>query len=74
MMDGSTTLSAPVFDLLKPWLNVQAEAILAGYRADLLEGDDGRPLLIISRWALTRSFNNISEARAWLTLVTGRAA
>ena len=30
------------------------------------EGDDGRPLLIISRWALTRQFNDLSAVEVFL--------
>ena len=69
--DGSDCASATA--RRKPWVTVQAGVLVAGYRADLLEGDDGRPLLIISRWALTRSFTEVTDARAWLALVTGRA-
>lgn len=58
----------------KAWVTTQAECILAQFQASLIDGDDGRPLLVVSRWALTRSFTDIAEARAWLALVTGRAA
>lgn len=55
----------------KAWATVQARCALAGFRADLIDGDDGRPLLVVSRWALTRSFEAPSDALAWLQRVTG---
>lgn len=58
----------------KAWLTLQAELVLAGYGANLIEDDAGRPQLVVSRWALTRSFTSVPEARAWLGQVTGRHA
>lgn len=56
---------------LKDWRTVQAECLLAGFKADLIDGDDGRPMLVVSRWALTRSFSAPAEARMWLARVAG---
>ena len=56
----------------KPWLRLQAELLLAGFPATLIEGDDGGPLLIVSRWAMTKSFDSVPEAEAWLARVKGR--
>lgn len=58
----------------KPWRTAQARVSLAGYQAELLDGDDGRPMLIVSRWALTRSFRDIDEANAWIARVVGQPA
>lgn len=51
----------------------QALALLAGYGAELTDDDAGRPMLVISRWALTKSFTDATQAEAWLAQVTGRA-
>jgi len=47
---------------------------LAGFTATLSETDDGRPELIVSRWALTRGFDDLAELDRWLLTVTGRPA
>jgi hypothetical protein len=60
-------------DPLKAWKTAQAEAILAGFTASLIDGDDGAPLLLVSRWALTKGFTSLADFRAWLQPVTGRA-
>ena len=59
---------------LKAWRTAQARAALAGYQAVLLDGDDGRPLLVVTRWNLTRSFNDLAAFEAWRARVTGVAA
>lgn len=59
---------------LKPWRTLQAECLLAGFSANLIDGDNGRPLLVVSRWALCKSFDGVAEARVWLAMVTGSAA
>jgi hypothetical protein len=55
----------------KVWATLQARATLAGFTAHLIEGDDGRPLLIVSRWALTTSFDDAAAAERWLNRVAG---
>jgi predicted trehalose synthase len=65
----------PITDAeLKPWRNAQAECLLAGFAAALIDGDDGRPMLVCSRWALTKAFTELQEFSAWLTRVRGKAA
>ena len=59
---------------LKPWRTLQAECMLAGFSANLIDGDNFRPLLVVSRWALTTAFDDVAQARAWLARVTGSAA
>ena len=59
---------------LKPWLRLQAECLMAGFPASLIDGDDGRPLLVVSRWALCRSFSSVPDAEAWLARVSGKTA
>lgn len=54
----------------KAWATVQARCALAGFTPHLIDGDDGRPLLVVSRWALTRSFTSPGDADAWLTRVS----
>ena len=56
----------------KAWATVQARCALAGFRADLIEGDDGQQQLIVTRWALTRSFATPVEVETWLQRVEAR--
>jgi len=58
----------------KAWRTAQARATLAGFTATLGETDDGRPELLVSRWALTRGFDSLAELDRWLLMVTGRPA
>lgn len=57
----------------KTWRTIQAQCLLEGFKADLIEGDDGRPQLIVSRWALCRSFSTPDEAATWLARVAPSA-
>ena len=57
----------------KKFATCQARAALAGVTLIRLEGDDGRPKFIASRWALTKNFDNINLVDVWLTRVTGAA-
>lgn len=47
----------------------QARAALAGITLHVLAGDDGRPEYIATRWALTKSFTDLSEVERWLDRV-----
>jgi len=58
----------------------QARAALAGITLVAIEGDNGRPELVASRWGLTRRFSGdtgadvLTAAEQWLTTVTGKTA
>lgn len=67
-------MSAPQHspDPLKLWRSAQARATLAGFVATLTQTDDGRPELVVSRWALARAFDNLADLERWIDLVTGR--
>ena len=65
-MTPASTL-AP-FDM-KRWSTLQAQLALAGFAAVRIESDDGSPLVVVSRWALTRSFESLDE----LARFVGRA-
>ncbi len=65
--------SAAAADARKPWLTTQAKCLMAGFPASLIEDDAGKPLLVVSRWALTRSFSSVGEAEVWLARVGGKA-
>jgi hypothetical protein len=67
-------LDLQVADERKASATVQARCALAGFKADVIDGDDGRPMLAVSRWALTRSFSTPAEAEAWLRRVAGGRA
>jgi hypothetical protein len=64
--------SAASTDIRKPWLNVQAKCLMAGFPASLIDDDAGKPLLVVSRWALTRNFSSVAEAETWLARVEGQ--
>lgn len=53
----------------KPWRTLQARAALAGFEAPLIETDDGRLALVVSRGAMTRSFADLQDLEDWLSLV-----
>lgn len=59
---------------LKPWRTAQAKCTLAGHHASLIEDDAGRPMLIVSRWAMCKAFTSVAEVEAWLGQVTGLKA
>jgi hypothetical protein len=79
---GQLALAAPVAAAakvglgqpLKAWKTLQAECLLAGFEASLIDGDDGRPQLVISRGAMTRSFTDLAAAQAWLWRAAGAQA
>jgi hypothetical protein len=47
----------------KPVATLQAVAALAEVRVDPIEGDDGKTVYIVSRWALTKQCNTVDELR-----------
>lgn len=49
----------------KRWATAQAQLALVGFKADKIEGDDGQPLYVVSRWSLTRSFVELSELESF---------
>lgn len=63
--------AGPSSPSLKVWRTAQAQALLAGYTAVLGENDAGRPELIVSRWALTRSFSDLEGFDLWLRRAGG---
>lgn len=56
----------------KAWRNVQAELLLGGFRADLLETDNGEPELVVSRWTVIKRFSDLDDARTWASTALGR--
>lgn len=58
----------------KAFATLQARAALAGVALHRLEDDRGRDVFIVSRWALTRQFDDIAAVEAWLDRVTGQRA
>jgi len=55
----------------KAWATAQARCALLGITATRTEADNGRPLFIVTKWALTRSFESLPELAAWLDQVEG---
>ncbi len=60
--------------LRKQVATATAHAALCGIVLHAIEGDDGRPLYVASRWALTRQFETIEAVESWLARVTGKPA
>ena len=48
--------SAAAHETAKAIATRKARAALAGAQLIEIQGDDGRPVLILTRWALTRAF------------------
>ena len=48
----------------KAWLG-----LLAGFVATLTEDDAGSMMLVVSRWALTKSFSSLAAADDWIRRV-----
>ena len=44
------------------------------FSASLIDNDAGRPMLVLSRWALFKRFVDLAEAEAWLNRVGGNHA
>lgn len=61
-------------EVQKDWLRAQALCLLAGFKADLIDGDEGNPMLVVSRWALTRAFVSPADVTAWLERVAPAVA
>lgn len=59
---------------LKAWRSLQCRLLSAGYHAELIERDDGRPELVVSRWALVKAFSDLAAAERWTATVAGRFA
>lgn len=49
--------------------NAKARTALWGGTLTAIDGDDGRPLLIVSRWALCKSFTNLDAVDEFLQKV-----
>jgi hypothetical protein len=56
----------------KPFANLQAVAALHGVALHQIEGDNGQPLYIATRWAMTKQLDTLPEVAAWLSMVTGK--
>jgi hypothetical protein len=52
----------------------KATAALWGGVLTAIDGDDGRPLYVVSRWSLTRSFTELGALEDFLRRVTGSRA
>lgn len=52
----------------------KARAALIGATLVDIEGDDGRPEYICTKWALTKSFDNLDDVERLLARMEGKAA
>lgn len=65
-------MTSPTFP--KPWQNALAEVFLADWHGELLVGDDGRPELVVTKFARTRRFGDLAELQHWLAQIGAPAA
>lgn len=56
-------------DTAKRLATLRARAALAGVQLFTIDGDNGRPLYVVTRWALTRSFDELEAIATWLDLI-----
>lgn len=66
-------LPAPPADE-KRFATLQAQAALVGVQLHRIDGDDGRPSYIATKWAMTASFGSLDETAAWLRRFAGVSA
>jgi len=64
--------SATARALQKALETCRARAALLGIALHVIDGDDGRPLFVATRWALTKNFADLAEVEAWLDRVGGK--
>jgi hypothetical protein len=59
-------------DQTKRLANLRARCALQGVELHVIDGDDGKPLYIATKWALTASFDNLASLAAWVARVDGK--
>lgn len=69
--DQNTINAADFTPDQKRLATLRARAALAGVVLHDIEGDFGKTIYIVSRWALTRELDSLDAAEAWLKKVTG---
>lgn len=55
----------------KRFATLRARAALSGVTLYAIEGDFGKTIYVVSRWALTKQLDSMDAAEAWLDQVTG---
>lgn len=68
-MAGAVPPAAEPLRTPKAWRTAQARATLAGFQSVVIEADNGRPLLVVNRQALTCSFADLQDLEDWLSRV-----
>jgi hypothetical protein len=63
----------PTESAQKLFATLQARAALAGVVLLASTNDNGAPVYMVSRWALTRELPDLAAVQAWLDRVTGGA-
>lgn len=58
----------------KAYASLQARAAIAGFALRRFDGEDGRPVFLVSRWNLTRDLHTLDDVAAWLDRASGVAA
>jgi hypothetical protein len=64
--------SDPEARTAKLLFTVTARTALWGGVLTRLDGDDGQPLYVVTRWSLTRSFSSLGEVKDFLDQVGAR--
>lgn len=58
----------------KAFTTLQARAALRQATLVQIDGDDGRPQYIVTKWALTKSFDSLADVERLLARMEGTAA
>ncbi len=66
-----TPIIAESSDTGKAWRNFQATAAIAGFTSWNTLDDNGKAIVIVSRWGRTRDFTSLEDAQRWLAQVSG---
>lgn len=53
--------------------NLRARCALQGVQLHVIDGDNGLPLYIVTKWALTASLDSLDNLAAWVSRVDGQS-
>ena len=61
----------PIASNSKRFSGLQAELALRGYSVVQIEGDDGRPRYVVTRWALTKELSSLDDLTGFVQRIGG---
>lgn len=68
-VNGTPSLAPCLESERKRLATLQARTALWGGSLTATDGDNGRPMFVVTRWALTRAFDSLDEVGDWLQRV-----